>query len=78
MRSIEYYCSHYFDPRDGQELSAPQFLARKISAGLSTIEDLISIDYMERDGVRIRRVANAVGDWKKQYNELYGIETEIE
>lgn len=78
MRSIEYYCSHYFDPRDGQELSAPQFLARKISAGLSTIEDLISVDYMERDGVRIRRVANAVGDWKKQYNELYGIETEIE
>lgn len=78
MRSIEYYCSNYFDPRDGQELTAPQFLARKISAGLQTIEDLISIDYMERDGVRIRRVANAVGDWKKQYNELYGIETEIE
>jgi len=78
MRSIEYYCSDYFDPRDGQELSAPQFLARKISAGQQTIEDLISVDYMERDGVRIRRVANAVGDWKKQYNELYGIETEIE
>lgn len=78
MKSIEYYCSHYFDPRDAQELSAPQFLSRKISAGLATIEDLNNIDFMERDGTRIKRIADAVSDWKKQYNEIYGIELEIE
>lgn len=78
MKSIEYYCSHYFDPRDAQELSAPQFLQRKINAGRQTVNDLMKVNFMERDGLRIKRIADAVLDWKKQYNEIYGIETEIE
>lgn len=78
MKSIEYYCSNYFDPRDAQELSAPQFLQRKIRAGNLTIQELCKVDYMQRDGVRIKRIADAILDWKRQYNEIYGIELEIE
>jgi hypothetical protein len=78
MRSIEYYCSVYFDPRDGQELSAPQFLLRKIYAGKDTIDDLLEVDFMERDQVRIKKISDAISDWRKQFNEIYGIETEIE
>ena len=77
MKSIEYYCSSYFDPRDAQELSAPQFLQRKILAGNQTIADLMQVHYMDRDNVRINKIIKATKDWKRQLNELYGIEEEL-
>ena len=77
MRSIEYYCSSYFDPRDAQELSAPQFLKRKILAGKQTIEDLMNVHYMDRDTARINKIVKAAKDWQRQFNEIYGIEEEL-
>ena len=50
MKSIEYYCSTYFDPRDAQELSAPQYFIRKISAAEQTVKDLLEVELEARDG----------------------------
>ena len=48
MKSIEYYCDEDFDPTVGQELSAPQYLIRKINAAKELKNKLkISDDFLD-------------------------------
>ena len=69
MRNIEYYCGPDFDPRVGQELSAPQYYLRKIAAAKGT---KIMVDLTEPlDGIRSNRIAGAIEDWQMQYDEIF-------
>ena len=78
MKSIEYYCGADFDPRCGQELTAAQWLRRKINAAKQLKHDLVHLGWRERDGIRINRIAKAIEDWEAQFNEIFGLEKEIE
>jgi fructose-1,6-bisphosphatase/sedoheptulose 1,7-bisphosphatase-like protein len=69
LENIEYYCGKDFDPRIGQELSAPQYYLRKIAAAKET---KIMVDLTEPlDGVRSNRIARAIKDWQMQYDEIF-------
>jgi len=78
MKTIEYYCGNEFDARCGQELTASSWLNRKILHGRQLLQELTQVDYEIRDWIRIKRVSNAIEDWKHQLDEIFGIETEIE
>ena len=78
MRRTEYYLGHHFDPRDAQELTAPQYLIRKIRAGEHMVADLMFVHYMDRDMVRINRIVKAMKQWRLQLDEIYGITGDVE
>ncbi len=78
MRSIEYYCGIHFDARSGQELTAVQWLTRKISASEMLVIELMEESWMYRDMNRVSRIIKAQADWKKQLNEIFGIQEEVE
>ena len=73
IRPITYYCGEEFDPRVGQELSAPQWLLRKITAA-KALKIALSV-VSPFDGVRNRRIAHAIEEWQAQFDEIYGIPT---
>lgn len=60
----------------GQELSAAQYLMRKINAA-KELRNHLAIQH-PIDGVRIVRISNAVDDWKYQFDEIFGKHKEIE
>jgi hypothetical protein len=70
MRHIEYYCGKDFDPRCGQELSAPEWLLKKIRAAKETKME-VDLTY-PLDGIRSNRIAGAIEDWRIQYDEIFG------
>ena len=78
MKSIEYYCGADFDARCGQELTASEWLYRKVSSANILLQQLVQVDYTIRDGLRIKRVSDALKDWRQQIDEIYGLEREIE
>ena len=78
MKSVEYYCGEEFDARCGQELTAVQWLHRKITNAKELLNTLAQADYQERDGIRIKRISDALKDWRQQIDEIYGLERDIE
>lgn len=78
MKSVEYYCGEEFDVRCGQELTASEWLHRKISNGAILLQELVQVNYADRDGLRIKRVSDALRDWRQQIDEIYGLEREID
>lgn len=70
MKSIGYYCSHYFDARTAISLSAPEFLRAKINAAKLTKFD---VDIAQPfDSIRSNNIASAIEDWQGQLQEIYG------
>ena len=78
MKTIEYYCGEQFDVRCGEFLSAAQWLSKKIAYAHDLHYKLAHEHYELRDNVRIRRIDSAIKDWECQYNEIFGIESEVE
>ena len=78
MKSIVYYCGENFDPTCGQELTAPQWLQRKILASQELHHYLAYLDYQYRNEKRINDIAEAIKDWEIQYSEIFGLSKDIE
>lgn len=76
MKAIEYYCGPDFDPTVGQELSAPQYLMRKINAA-KELKNHLAIQH-PIEGVRIGKIAIAISEWQLQFDEIFGKHKEIE
>jgi len=78
MKKVEYYCGKDFNQRCGQERTAVQWLLAKVFSAEKLIEELLEEELMNRDLHRIKKIADAIIDWRFQIDEIYGIETEIE
>ena len=72
MKSIEYYCSHHFDPSKAQTMLAPDWLRAKLDAAAHTIDDLLFVDYMHRDNTRIGKISKAMKHWRNLLDEIEG------
>ena len=78
MRSIEYYCGKEFDSSCGRELSAEQWLHRKIIHATELHHQLAHVDYLDRDDLRISRIGKAIQLWRDMIDEINGKSKEIE
>lgn len=78
MKSIVYYCGENFDPSCGQELSAVQWLQRKILHARELHHYLAHLDYQYRNDKRINDISKAIKDWETQLDEIFGHSREIE
>ena len=78
MKTIEYYCSHHFDPASAATMLAPDWLESKINAAHLTITDLLFIDYMHRDNGRIGKISKAVKHWMKLLDEINEVHSQID
>ena len=74
MKSIEYYCSHHFDPSRAAHMLAPDWLEAKLEAASLTIDDLLFVDYMHRDNHRIGKISKAMRYWQEQLQEINGVD----
>ena len=77
MKSIEYYCSHHFDPSTARTMLAPDWLRAKLDAAQYTIDDLLFINYMHRDNSRIGKISKAMKHWRKLLDEIEGVHHDI-
>jgi len=75
MKSIIYYCGEAFDPSCGLELTAVQWLSRKL---LHAKETKLKVDNtVPFDPLRSNRIAEAIEDWQTQLFEIYGSSEEV-
>jgi len=78
VKSIVYYCGESFDASLGRELSAEQWLHRKIIHATELHHKLAHQSYLDRDDLRIKRIDKAIEYWREQLNEINGIHKDIE
>ena len=78
MRSIEYYCGVDFDSSVGRSISAEQWLYRKIHSAEELHSQLAHMSYLDRDDLRIKRIASAIEDWRDMILEINGKSKDIQ
>lgn len=78
MRKIEYYCGADFDASIGRELTAEQWLHRKIIHATELHHKLAHQSYLDRDDLRIKRIDKALSYWREQLHEINGMSKDIE
>lgn len=78
MKSIVYYCDVDFDPSCGRELTAEQWLHRKIIHATELHHKLAHQSYLDRDDLRIKRIDIAIEKWREQLDEINGKGKDIE
>jgi hypothetical protein len=78
MKSIVYYCGEDFEASCGRELSAEQWLHRKIIHATELHHQLAHVDYLDRDDLRISRIGKAIQLWRDMIDEINGKHKEIE
>lgn len=76
MKKSEYYYGKSYSAKTLRTLSYTSALLRKNIWAKELLEELIEVNYMDRDNLRINKVSGAIEDNCKLYNECYGKEIE--